>query len=322
MKYTKILLVYLVVGFSLVAWTMNNWLMIWYLMEVCFVLFMGLCASGKGYSISEVMMMYYLVQVSVSLLMSVFILVYMFNLGYLHSFILILGLMVKMGMFPFHFWFILVCGKLDWMVFFILSTLMKLIPLILVYYLFSISSFFFVTLGSMIFGSFMGLNNGTIQKMMSYSSMINVCWLIYSMSVSLMMFFLYYFSYSIMLWWLINLLSDHNIFYISQFKMNSVSFNEKIVIFVYGLSISGFPPFLGFLIKWLVINYLWYLGLKFMLSLMVMISVLAVYFYLQMFFFVMLLFSGWMKWYIYSFYNFGVFSFFFMTSYIILFIFY
>nr|ALR69342.1 NADH dehydrogenase subunit 2 [Bemisia tabaci] len=322
MKYMKIMLIYLISGLSALGWTMNNWLMIWYLMEVCLVLFLGLCTAGKGYSVSEVMMSYYLIQVIFSLVMLTFILFYMFNLGYMCNFVLVLGMMIKVGMFPFHFWFILICGKLEWVSFFMLSTVMKLIPLVLLYYLFSMLSFFYITASSMIFGSLMGLNNNVIQKMMGYSSMITICWFIYSMSISLLLFFGYFMGYMIMLFWLVNILSKYNIFYINQFKLNSVNLNTKIMIFSYGLSISGFPPFLGFLIKWLVINYLWHLGLKLVVSLMVLISGLAVYFYLQMIFFVMVVFSSWVKWYTMNFIGSSVLSFMFLLSYFILFILY
>nr|ALR69304.1 NADH dehydrogenase subunit 2 [Bemisia tabaci] len=322
MNYMKIMMVYLISGLSVMGWTMNNWLMIWYLMEVCLILFLGLCTSGKGYNISEVMMSYYLVQVIFSLVMLAFILFYMFNLGYLCSFILVLGMMVKMGMFPFHFWFILICGKLEWISFFMLSTLMKLIPLILLYYLFSMLSFFFITVSSLIFGSLMGLNNSVIQKMMGYSSMITICWFIYSMSISLSLFCFYFVGYMIMLLWLINIFNSHGIFYINQLKFNSVSLITKIVIFSYSLSISGFPPFLGFLVKWMVINYFWHLGFKFVASLMILVSVLSTYFYLQMAFFVMVVFSSWVKWYTSNFMGFGALSFMFLMSYIILFFLY
>nr|ARJ63885.1 NADH dehydrogenase subunit 2 [Bemisia emiliae] len=318
----KIMLVYLIGWLSAMGWTMNNWLMIWYLMEVCLVLFLGLCTSGKGYNVSEMMMSYYLVQVIFSLIMLTFILFYMFNLGYLCSFVLVLGMMVKMGMFPFHFWFIMICGKLEWISFFMLATLMKLIPLVLLYYLFSMLSFFFVTASSLIFGSFMGLNNSVIQKMMGYSSMVTICWLIYSMSISLILFFGYFAGYTIMLIWLINIFNKYGIFYINQFKFNSVSLNMKIVIFSYSLSISGFPPFLGFLVKWMVINCFWHLGFKFVVSLMILVSVLSVYFYLQMVFFVMVVFSSWVKWHTMNFTSFGMLSFVFLMSYVILFFLY
>lgn len=72
-------------------------------------------------------------------------------------------------------WFILICGKLEWVGFYILSTLIKVIPLIVQCHLFSISRFSFVTIGSTVFGGLIGLNNGIIQKIMGYSSIINIC---------------------------------------------------------------------------------------------------------------------------------------------------
>ena len=294
----------------------------WYLIEVCLVLFLGLCTSGKGYRVSELIIRYYLVQVVFSLLMLTFILFYIFNLGYLCRFILVLGILAKMGIFPFHFWLIMVCGKLEWTGFFVLSTIIKLIPLILLYYLFSILRFFFVTASSVIFGRLMGLNNNVIQKIIGYRSIITMCWLIYSMRIRLYLFLGYFTGYIIMLFWLVNVLTKYNVFYVNQFKFNSINLDIKIVIFIYGLRISGFPPFLGFLIKWLVINYFWHLGFKFVVRFMILTSVLTVYFYLQMIFFVMVVFSRWVKWYTRNFGRFRMLRFMFLLSYFILFLLY
>jgi len=76
-------------------------------------MFVGVCVVGKGYRIRESTIGYYLIQVIFSLVILTFILFYIYNLGYMCSFILTLGLMVKMGIFPFHFWLILICGKLE-----------------------------------------------------------------------------------------------------------------------------------------------------------------------------------------------------------------
>nr|ARJ63896.1 NADH dehydrogenase subunit 2 [Bemisia sp. WTT-2017] len=318
----KLLLVFLISSLSIMSWTMNNWLMIWYLMDICLILFMGICGSSGGYSTSESMMKYYLIQVSFSLIMLVFMFFYILNLGFLFSIVLMVGLLVKMGMFPFHFWLVLICGKLEWTSFYVLSTLMKLIPLMLLYYLFSISSFFFVVASSTVFGGLMGLNSGVIQKMIVYSSMVNICWFLYSLSISLILFWFYFTSYICMLGWLMNLLSKHKIFYINQFSFNHISLASKVMMLIYSLSIAGFPPFLGFMIKWMVINYLWYFGLKILISLMILFSLLAVYYYLQMFFFIMVVFSSWMKWYTINLTKFGWLSFMFLMSYLGLFLFY
>lgn len=322
MKYTKIILIYFICWFRVMRWTINNWLIIWYLIEVCFVMFVGVCVVGKGYRIRESTIGYYLVQVIFSLVILTFILFYIFNLGYMCSFILTLGLMVKMGIFPFHFWLILICGKLEWIRFLILSTLIKLIPLILLYYLFCMSSFLFLIVSSVIFGSLMGLNNSNIQKIMGYRSIVNICWFIYSIRIRLRFFLIYFTRYIVMLCWLINVLINYNIFYVNQFKFRSLNLSTKVIIFIYGLRISGFPPFLGFLIKWLVINYFWHLGFKFLMRLIILISILAVYFYLQLFFFVILVFSRWVKWYTMNFIKFGLLRFLFLLSYFILFVFY
>lgn len=285
-------------------------------------MFVGVCVVGKGYRIRESTIGYYLVQVIFSLVILTFILFYIFNLGYMCSFILTLGLMVKMGIFPFHFWLILICGKLEWIRFLILSTLIKLIPLILLYYLFCMSSFLFLIVSSVIFGSLMGLNNSNIQKIMGYRSIVNICWFIYSIRIRLRFFLIYFTRYIVMLCWLINVLINYNIFYVNQFKFRSLNLSTKVIIFIYGLRISGFPPFLGFLIKWLVINYFWHLGFKFLMRLIILISILAVYFYLQLFFFVILVFSRWVKWYTMNFIKFGLLRFLFLLSYFILFVFY
>nr|ALC75997.1 NADH dehydrogenase subunit 2 [Bemisia afer] len=297
MSYMKLFSLCGISYLSLVSWTSNNWLMIWYFMEISLVLFMSLMTLGKSYSVVEVMIKYYIIQVFFSLLFLIFMIFVLFNLSIASSWFILLFMMIKMGLFPFHFWLISIMGKLDWVSFLTMSTLLKLIPLLMVYFIVSVVSFYLILFSSLIFGSLGGINNMSLQKMMGYSSMVNLCWILYSLGVSFLTFWLYLGGYFCMMLWFCMLMNYVNVFYINQFKLMNSYLSVKMVLFLVMLSIVGFPPFLGFMIKWLVITNLWFMNMKLLIFMMIFFSVFSIYFYLQIFFMVMMIYSNWCKWY-------------------------
>nr|YP_009027757.1 NADH dehydrogenase subunit 2 [Bemisia afer]AHC02250.1 NADH dehydrogenase subunit 2 [Bemisia afer] len=297
MSYMKLFSCYGIIYLSVVGWTSNNWLMMWFMMEVCLVLFLGLTTLGGGYGAVEFMIKYFIVQVFFSLLLLMHLVYYLFNLVYMDNLVVLGFLMVKVGLFPFHSWLLMLLGKLDWLVFFMVAGPMKLIPVLMLYLTFSLAGLLSVSVGSLIAGSLGGVNNTSLQKILGYSSMVSLCWVFFSLSVSFLVFLFYFGGYLILTLWLCVVFKQSGIFYMNQFKLVSWCLSSKIIMFVYVLSISGFPPFLGFMMKWVVVSSLAFVNMKLMISLMVLFSVVSTYFYLQMFFYVMMVYAGAGKWY-------------------------
>ena len=266
-------------------------------MEISLVLFIRLITLGKRYRVVEVIIKYYIIQVFFSLLFLIFMIFVLFNLRVSRSWFILLFMIIKIGLFPFHFWLISIIGKLDWVRFLTISTLLKLIPLLIVYFIVRVVSFYLILFRSLVFGRLGGINNISLQKIMGYSSIVNLCWILYSLGVSFLTFWLYLGGYFCMILWFCILINYVNVFYINQFKLINSYLSVKIVLFLVILSIVGFPPFLGFIIKWLVITNLWFINIKLLIFIIIFFSVFSIYFYLQIFFMVIMIYRNWCKWY-------------------------
>nr|AAS75448.1 NADH dehydrogenase subunit 2 [Neomaskellia andropogonis] len=270
---------------SIVSWFVNSWYVIWMLMEINFILFMGCFTFMKNYSFSESVMKYFLMQMFFSLSFLGCCILWFFNLGMIlpvYPMVLLLG---KLGVFPVHYWLFMILGKLEWMTFFILSTAMKLIPLMLIFYslnLWNIEIFFII---SALFGSILGFNNTSIQKLVGYSSMVYLSWMVLSMVLGIKMFILMFFFYSTLLLFMSFMFNTHKSYSINQVMMMNYSFINYCGILCLMFAMCGFPPFLLLLIKWMIFKSLIWINMKFFMLILLMSSVMIMILYFNLWFF-------------------------------------
>nr|AAS77046.1 NADH dehydrogenase subunit 2 [Aleurochiton aceris] len=293
---------------SLISLFCNNWLAVWMVMEVNVLFLMGILSLTCGYESSSTIMKYFIVQLIISLVFLTFILSLLFNIFMSVNLWIMIVLMAKLGLFPFHFWMIMILSKIDWTGFFMMSTFYKLPSLMYTHWTFELLTLSLVVISSSFVGSFLGLNNIFIQKLLGYSSLSHLSWLLLSLSLSVQMFSVYMVSYTIILLTLSLMFNYLNIYYINQFKFFSRStFTLFMLVFVI-LSLMGFPPFMGFVVKWFVMKFLLYLNFNFMLFFMLLVSVMSVVFYLQLFYYMIMIYNINFKWHYPLFYNLTVFS--------------
>lgn len=282
---------------GIISWFLNSWISIWLTMEVSVLFLIGILRLSYNYDGTSLIIKYYLIQLIISLIFIIVTLFYIFNFFIKAELRCLVILLAKLGVFPFHYWIIIIIGKIDWRGFFILNTIFKLPPLRLVYFMVEISIFRTIVVSSVFIGSCLGLNNVVIQKLLGYSSLIHLCWLLLRLRISIQLYFLYFISYSLTLILLIFLLKSSNSFYINQFKLSLSRTFYNFVILASFLRLSGFPPFIGFVIKWIVIRFIVYRNIKFIIFLIVVISIWSVMFYFQIFYYFLLVFSLHFKWY-------------------------
>lgn len=262
--------------------------------------FVGLVFTNADYGTVELIIKYFITQVVVSLIFSGLIIIYLFNLSFGLEVFLVTVLIIKLGLFPFHFWVIIVLGKIEWTSFLMLMTLMKLLPILLFRNLLGLINSNFIVLASIIVGSILGFNNSVVQKLLGYSSLVHLCWLILILTVSYDLFLFYYFCYFVMILILVCLLMFMNVYYINQFKLFLSDPVFKFFLFFIILRIAGFPPFMGFIIKWLVVELFLIYDMKLLVTLMVLFSLFSVLYYLELFYYLMMLGGVSLAWYCYS----------------------
>lgn len=188
-----------------------------------------------------------------------------------------------MGAAPFHFWLPEVINGLNWINRIIVLTWQKIAPIILLFYNIKITAFLrTVVVISSLIGGLGGLNQTRIRKILAFSSINHIGWIISRSFNSQRIWIVYFCSYSVIS---INLILIFNIF--SRYSLNQL-FNfinkNKTIKFIFilnFLSLGGLPPFLGFLPKWLTINNLIINKYEIIRLILILSTLVTLFFYLR-----------------------------------------
>uniref|UniRef100_A0A903XVG3 NADH-ubiquinone oxidoreductase chain 2 n=1 Tax=Anopheles gambiae TaxID=7165 RepID=A0A903XVG3_ANOGA len=286
----NIFLIMLIFG-TLVTISSNSWLGAWMGLEINLLSFIPLMNDNKKNLLtSESSLKYFLTQAFASsiLLFAIIMLMFLYNnnLSLYNSFneILILStLLLKSGAAPFHFWFPEVMEGLSWVNGLILMTWQKIAPLMLISYNFIYNFFMISIILSMLIGSLGGLNQTSIRKLMAFSSINHLGWMLLAMMNNEMLWMTYFLMYSLLSFSIVLMFNNFKLFYFNQiFNLSMMNPIIKLLIFLNLLSLGGLPPFLGFLPKWLVIQNLTAMNQLFILTISVCLTLITLYFYLRL----------------------------------------
>nr|YP_010385113.1 NADH dehydrogenase subunit 2 [Cordulegaster boltonii]UPL65123.1 NADH dehydrogenase subunit 2 [Cordulegaster boltonii] len=274
---------------TLISISSSSWLGAWMGLEMNLLSFIPLMSKSKNPYESESAMKYFLVQAIASIIFLLSILLmekanYYSMLSY--DYILSSALLMKMGAAPFHFWFPGVMEGLTWFNCFILMTWQKIAPFVLLSYKLYMSLMFnFIIIFSVIIGAIGGLNQSSIRKLMAYSSISHLGWMISAMMISNYYWMMYFLIYSFMNSSVIYVFYNQGLYNISQnYSNKNNSPLIKLSIFISMLSLGGLPPFLGFLPKWLIIQNMVESNYFLIILIMVMTTLITLYFYLRVMF--------------------------------------
>nr|YP_010024761.1 NADH dehydrogenase subunit 2 [Neurothemis fulvia]QOQ35064.1 NADH dehydrogenase subunit 2 [Neurothemis fulvia] len=272
---------------TMISISSTSWLGMWMGLEMNLLSFIPLINKNKSPYETEASMKYFLIQAMASILFLIAILsmeMCDFSMNNQSSYLICSALMMKMGAAPFHFWFPGVMEGIDWVNCFILMTWQKIAPFILISYkMINILTILVIFLSTLI-GSAGGLNQNSVRKVMAYSSISHLGWMLSAMLISNSLWVIYFMVYSLMNMAVVYLFHSHSIHSISQSYFIKHNPALKFTMMISMLSLAGLPPFLGFMPKWLVIQNLAGQGYFFMLLWMVVSTLLTLYFYMRIMF--------------------------------------
>nr|YP_009711012.1 NADH dehydrogenase subunit 2 [Acosmetura nigrogeniculata]QGI24225.1 NADH dehydrogenase subunit 2 [Acosmetura nigrogeniculata] len=302
---SKILfLITLIIG-TLISISSTSWLGVWMGLEINLLSFIPLMSNSKNILTTEASLKYFLVQAIASSLL-LFTLIMMFLMSNMtimfnhNIFPLLISstLLLKMGAAPFHFWFPGTMEGLNWWNNLILMTWQKIAPLMLLSYLIKNNIFFStIIVSSIVIGSLGGLNQTSLRKLMAYSSINHLGWMIAAMISGENLWTLYFLIYSFLSTAIIFMFNNFQIFHINQnFLMMNNDPKIKFCMFSLLLSLGGLPPFLGFLPKWLVIQAMTEMNSLLIITLMVITTLITLFFYLRITFSAFLFSYSELKW--------------------------
>nr|YP_010701125.1 NADH dehydrogenase subunit 2 [Acosmeryx shervillii]WCI21366.1 NADH dehydrogenase subunit 2 [Acosmeryx shervillii] len=271
---------------TMISISSNSWFGCWIGLEINLLSFIPLISNSNNLLNSEASLKYFLTQsiASMNFLFTILMKMILMKNFEMNNFISIMinsSLLMKMGSTPFHFWFPNISEGMSWFNNFILMTWQKITPLILLSYYFNMNFLYFIIICNVTIGALGGLNQTSLRKLMTFSSINNLGWMIFSMMISENLLMFYFFFYSFLISIMFFLFYILNMFFINQLFINNMNFMIKLNLLINFLSLGGLPPFLGFLPKWIIINFLMINKFYFLTFIMVLMSLITIYFYIR-----------------------------------------
>nr|QFK69074.1 NADH dehydrogenase subunit 2 [Phymatostetha punctata]QFK69087.1 NADH dehydrogenase subunit 2 [Phymatostetha punctata] len=294
---TKMLFIMFMFISTLISTSSNNWLSGWLGLEINLMAFIPIMYSKLNYYSSESSMKYFIIQSSSSMILLLGIILSSLKINMnLSMMVMMCGLLTKLGVAPFHMWVPSIMEGMNWINCLILSTWQKIAPLILISYSINNNMLIIPAIFSLLIGSIGGLNQSSIKKLMAYSSINNIGWILISMLMSMMTWINYFMIYSLMISMFMYMLNKENINYINQCFLCTFKSMNKIFFLIMLLSMGGLPPMLGFMPKWMIIQLTVMSNMYIVTLVMVTSSLVVLFYYIQMSFSMLMINSQKLKW--------------------------
>nr|YP_009416828.1 NADH dehydrogenase subunit 2 [Etheostoma caeruleum]ACP39889.1 NADH dehydrogenase subunit 2 [Etheostoma caeruleum]AST09010.1 NADH dehydrogenase subunit 2 [Etheostoma caeruleum]QWE36345.1 NADH dehydrogenase subunit 2 [Etheostoma caeruleum]QWE36722.1 NADH dehydrogenase subunit 2 [Etheostoma caeruleum]QWE36735.1 NADH dehydrogenase subunit 2 [Etheostoma caeruleum] len=199
--------------------------------------------------------------------------------------LIIMALALKIGLAPVHSWLPEVLQGLDLTTGLILSTWQKLAPFALLLQIQPTNSTILIAFGlaSTLVGGWGGLNQTQLRKILAYSSIAHLGWMIivlqFSPSLTLLTLLTYFvMTLSTFLVFKLSKSTSINMLATSWAKAPALTALTPLVL----LSLGGLPPLTGFMPKWLILQELAKQDLAPTATLAAMSALLSLYFYLRL----------------------------------------
>nr|YP_010379906.1 NADH dehydrogenase subunit 2 [Ostracion whitleyi]UDF87715.1 NADH dehydrogenase subunit 2 [Ostracion whitleyi]WNH17669.1 NADH dehydrogenase subunit 2 [Ostracion whitleyi] len=196
-----------------------------------------------------------------------------------------IALALKIGLAPLHSWLPEVLQGLDLTTGLILSTWQKLAPFALLLQLQPTNSTILIILGlaSTLVGGWGGLNQTQLRKILAYSSIAHLGWMIliiqFSPSLTLLTLLTYFImTFSTFLVFKLSQATNINTLATSWAKNPVLTSLTPLML----LSLGGLPPLTGFMPKWLILQELTKQDLAPTATLAALSALLSLYFYLRL----------------------------------------
>nr|YP_010471412.1 NADH dehydrogenase subunit 2 [Tetragonula pagdeni]UVG40747.1 NADH dehydrogenase subunit 2 [Tetragonula pagdeni] len=251
-KFTKISVSTLYLCLSLIL-VVDNFLIKWVIYEFSMILTIGILNTMKGSS-KIVSILYYSVSSLSSIMLMFFIVIYN-NMSVMSSanssimFKFIIAMMfLKLSMFPFHNWMIFCYEKSSWMQIFLLSSIMKFIPISFFCHFINLwDNLVILLIFNSVFMSAYVSFNFSLKKLLACSSSFNNFLMLSMFMISIKQFIVFMFLYSISIYSLTSMLHKMNcskLFMMFNFKMAGKIFMAWMIIY------SMLPMMVTFVAKW------------------------------------------------------------------------
>lgn len=232
-------------------------LFLWVILEIRSIIFICICLSEEEEKKKEPFLMYFLIQSFASsfLLIRLFSSILIIKTIALEnsnniSLTIIFLIALKIAIGPMHFWLVKIAKLISWISIGTLLTWQKIIPLS---FLSSFSMNLFIAricVFSLLIGTLRQIKLTSLKILIVFSSIAHLGWIVYPLTKSSILLISYLFIYSLIIIPLIGLMFFSNYKYL----FNQIEYKMLTNLFLLIISLSGIPPLIGFLLKWLSIT--------------------------------------------------------------------
>nr|AAS91435.1 NADH dehydrogenase subunit 2 [Pipistrellus javanicus x tenuis] len=277
---------------TLLVMTSSHWFLAWMGFEMNMLAIIPLLTKQHNPRSTEAATKYFLTQTTASMLLMMAAIINLMYTGHwsilklsnsMASMIMTMALAMKLGLSPFHFWVPEVTQGISLSSGLMLLTWQKLAPLSILYMISPVTNMnflMFMALLSIAIGGWGGLNQTQLRKIMAYSSIAHMGWMI-SISTynpTMMLINLYIYIPMTITTFLLLMMN-------SSITMNSLSHTWNkfplitMIMFITMLSLGGLPPLTGFMPKWLIIQEMTKNNNILTATIITLLSLLNLYFY-------------------------------------------
>nr|YP_009144455.1 NADH dehydrogenase subunit 2 [Asbolus verrucosus]AKJ52241.1 NADH dehydrogenase subunit 2 [Asbolus verrucosus] len=298
MKLYKIMFFNMMVMGTIIATSSYSWFSMWMGLEINLLSIIPLMSTQKNSLSSESAIKYFVTQALASLILLMAAIMMMLINEFItplvnYHFLMIMNsaLLTKLGAAPFHFWFPEVMEGLTWLNCMIMLTWQKIAPMTLIMNNSMNPTFStLIIISCLLTSAMMVFNQISLRKILTFSSINHIAWMISTTMMSSSSWLIYFAVYCLINMNIIMIFKMTNTFYLKQ--INNIINTNKTIKFSYMmnfLSLGGLPPFIGFLPKWIVINWLVNNNMYTIATTMIILTLIMLYVYMRITFSSMLL---------------------------------
>nr|UYB78015.1 NADH dehydrogenase subunit 2 [Reticulinasus faini] len=279
MMFSNIIFLWFLMMSMIMALSSSSMFFLWICLEINIMSFIPLMNLKNSMSMNSIMIYFIIQSVSSSLYIFISSIFYlnMISINILTVFIMI-SMLTKLGSAPFHFWFPQISEGMSFNSLSILLTLQKIIPLYILS-IFNNKMMMIPIILSLLIGSMGGFNQTTVKKILTFSSISHMSWMMSLLLIKNNFWMTYLMIYSLIVFLLTSILNFFKInSLLTMYKKN----NEINLLFIITLlTLGGMPPTIGFIMKWMSLKII--SNQFFIISIpLIMSSLINLYFYLRL----------------------------------------
>nr|YP_010535662.1 NADH dehydrogenase subunit 2 [Alectorobius rietcorreai]UYB78561.1 NADH dehydrogenase subunit 2 [Alectorobius rietcorreai] len=302
MKLPTFIFFWFLMSSIMMAFSTSSLFFLWICLEINMMSFIPLMYSKNMISMNSIVM-YFLIQSTASSIYIFSTMLLFFNtilMNYFMIFIMI-TMLIKLGAAPFHIWFPQISEGLTFNSLSILLTFQKMIPSYIISLFQNNSLIPFIILSAMI-GSFGGFNQSSLRKILAFSSISHLSWIL-SLTLTASNFWLIYLViYSTIIIITINMIGIFSINFLNSEKIKWNEINFFLIIML--LTLGGMPPTIGFFMKWMSLKII-FNNIAIITIPLILSSLINLFFYMRLSYTAILkntIFHKWDKYFMYKFF--------------------